>query len=239
MVYVPPGTFEMGSDEGDPDAFDDEFPRHNVTLTEGFWIDRTEVTNQQYGRCVADGSCALPPFANDSRFNAADEPVVGVSWEDASGYCTWAGGQLPSEAQWEYAARGTDGGLYLWGNTFDGSKLNFCDTHCSYDWKDGNLDDGYALTAPVGSYQAGASWAGALDMAGNVWEWVNDWYDPDYYENSAAEDPAGPDSGDTKVLRGGSWVNPAAFVRVAGRSDDPPDTESVSLGFRCSSRPGR
>jgi eukaryotic-like serine/threonine-protein kinase len=242
MVYVPPGTFTMGSSSDDIDADSDEFPAHEVTLTEGFWIDRTEVTNEQYGRCVGDNdSCALPAYADNGDYNAPNQPVVGVSWEDAKDYCTWAGGQLPTEAQWEYAARGTAGHLYPWGNAFDGSKLNFCDTNCSYGWKDSNSDDGYALTAPVGSYPAGASWVGALDMAGNVWEWVNDWSDAGYYENSPAEDPAGPpDDGnyEYKVLRGGSWGYFASSVRAADRFLDRPAARDVYVGIRCVRGPG-
>lgn len=237
MVYLPPNTFIMGSTSDDPDADSDEFPAHEVMLTEGFWIDQTEVTNEQYGRCVGDNdSCGLSAYAGNGDYNAPNQPVVGVSWEDAKDYCSWAGGQLPTEAQWEYAARGTAGQLYPWGNTFDDSKLNFCDTHCSYSWKDANSDDGYALTAPVGSYPAGASWVGALDMAGNVWEWVNDWFDPDYYENSPAEDPAGPpDDGnyEYKVLRGGSWGYYAPAVRAADRFLDTPAAQDVYVGIRC------
>ena len=225
----------MGSNLAiDPYAYEEEQPQHEVTL-DGFWIDRTEVTNEQYALCVQEGSCDASALADDSAYNDDTQPVVGVSWFDAEDYCTWAGGQLPTEAQWEYAARGNDGRLYPWGNEFDGQKVNFCDTNCTYNsWKDDNYNDGYAFTAPVGSYPAGDSWVGALDMAGNVWEWLADWYNRDYYDNSPDINPVGPESGDFKVLRGGSWADTAAVVRSAYRfSSGLPTSRVGPIGFRC------
>jgi len=197
MVYVPAGEFQMGSTEAEVDAalelcnqyyrgcerrwFEDERPIHPVAL-DGFWIDQTEVTNAQYARCVAAGACDPPAesgsSSRDSYYgNSAyeDYPVIWVSWDDAVDYCAWAGGRLPTEAEWEYAARGPEGRTFPWGDGFDGTRLNYCDANCELDWSDGAVDDGYADTAPVGSYPAGASWVGALDLAGNVWEWVVDW----------------------------------------------------------------
>jgi formylglycine-generating enzyme required for sulfatase activity len=234
MVYAPPGTFMMGRDS----SGSDEFPAHQVTLTEGFWIDQTEVTNEQYGQCVAEGNCAVSLHANDSSWNEPNHPVVGVSWHDAVDYCTWAGGQLPTEAQWEYAARGPDNLVYPWGDAFDGEKTNFCDTNCSFDWKESDWDDGYATTAPVGRYLDGRSWVGAVDVVGNVWEWVADWYDSNYYEMSSAENPTGPDDGDYKVLRGGSWYHNAVNVRADLRHNAVPDFRFSDIGFRCTAGPG-
>jgi formylglycine-generating enzyme required for sulfatase activity len=238
MVYVPAGTLLMGSVRAiDPNVWHDEEPQHEVTL-DGFWIDRTEVTNEQFTLCVQAGSCQPPEYFQQfpefwSDYDGDTRPVVGVSWYAAQTYCTWAGGQLPTEAQWEYAARGNDGRLYPWGNEFDGQKVNFCDTNCTYSWKDDNYDDGYTFTAPVGSYPAGDSWVGATDMAGNTSEWVADWYREDYYSSSPAENPTGPeDSGrgiPRRVLRGGSWLNRAREVRSADRGGSP----SPAYGIRC------
>lgn len=240
MVFVPGGTFMMGSDlTQDADAQDDELPQHEVTL-DSFWLDRTEVTNAQYWQCVARGECSRSSLADDSRYNGLDYPVVGVSWQDASNYCAWAGGRLPTEAEWEYAARGEAGYIYPWGNEFDGTRLNYCDTNCTYGWKDASQNDGYELTAPVGSYSpAGDSWVGAADMAGNVWEWVADWYSNRYYASSPSENPTGPESGDYRALRGGSWFYFRRITRAANRLNAPPDDRYDAVGFRCVLPPGR
>ncbi len=244
----------MGSDEGDSD----EQPVHTVYL-DAFYIDETEVTNAQFAAFVSatgyetdaeqtgcgwiydgDGWGCIQgvdwqhPFGPDTDLAGKDEhPVVQVSWNDAKAYCEWAGARLPTEAEWEKAARGTDGLIYPWGNTFDGTKLNFADKNTSFDWSDSNWDDGYADTAPVGSYPDGASPYGALDMAGNVWEWVADWYDSGYYAASPESNPKGPASGDYRVLRGGSWRGNVAVMRAANRAQDPPDDTYNSVGFRC------
>jgi formylglycine-generating enzyme required for sulfatase activity len=229
MVYVPAGEFLMGSP--DSKGSSDEHPQHTVYL-DAFWIDRTEVTNAMYQKCVAADAC--PPNSDyGSDFNDLDQPVVGVSWNDAQAYCQWADRRLPTEAEWEKAARETDGRTYPWGNVFDGSKLNYCDKNCSYNWKDEGSDDGYQYTAPVGSYPAGASPYGALDMAGNVWEWVGDWYVRDYYVRSPDRNPTGPDSGQSRVLRGGSWNNAQINVRSANRINLAPVNRDNNFGFRC------
>lgn len=239
MVYVPAGNFQMGSTDDDPDADGDEKPQHEVTL-DPFWIDQTEVTNAQYTRCVGAGTCQSSALADDATFNGPDYPVVGVSWQDATDYCQWAGGRLPTEAEWEYAARGRpdrpiDPPIYPWGDTFDGTLANFCDANCSYDSKDINYNDGYEFTAPVGSYPDGASWVGALDMVGNVWEWVNDWYNG-YPGTTYQTDDFGTQF---KVLRGGGWNNLGAVVRAASRSPHPPDDRSRhKFGIRCVVAPG-
>ncbi len=235
MVYVPAGAFQMGSENGQ----NDEKPVHTVTL-DAFWIDRTEVTNAQYKKCVDAGGCTPPSNAKsytcDSYYgNSAfdDYPVIYVSWGQANAYCAWAGRRLPTEAEWEKAARGTDERTYPWGDTFDGSKLNFCDTNCPFDHKDSNSDDGYADAAPAGSYPAGVSPYGTLDMAGNIWEWVADWYDANYYASSPAQNPAGPASGSGRILRGGSWYNSVNAMRAADRDEGDPSGMADHVGFRC------
>ena len=259
QVYVPAGEFTMGSEDGDYD----EKPVHTVYL-DAYWLDQTEVSNAQFAQFVAatghqttaeqegggytyttDGWNYTPganwqrPQGPGSNLNGLDNhPVVLVSWPDATAYCEWAGRRLPTEAEWEKAARGTDERVYPWGNTFDGNRLNYCDANCPFDtWKDGNVDDGYQFTAPVGSYPSGASPYGALDMAGNVWEWVADWYDERYYARSPARNPTGPTSGDFMVLRGGSWRDNRYNLRCATRGGNAPDVRFHDFGFRCASTP--
>jgi formylglycine-generating enzyme required for sulfatase activity len=230
MVYVPGGTFQMGSDPGDPNAESDEFPQHPVTL-DSYWIDQTEVTNGQYQQCAKAGPCSLPgswfyrgsytrnPYYGDSAFD--DYPVLDVSWFQAAEYCEWAGARLPSEAEWEYAARGPEGLLYPWGNEFLWSRLN--------SWED---RDGYDDTAPVGSYRQGTSWCGALDLAGNVQEWVANRF-LGYPSNQLAEIQE-PDSGDWGVLRGGSWRTfKPDELRSTHRRKASADTKHETVGFRC------
>jgi len=233
MVYVPGGEFEMGSTEGEGE----EQPVHIVAL-DGFWIDRTVVTNAQYQSCVEAGGCELPSdrksYTRDEYYgNSAydDSPVVNVSWHQAWVYCEWAGARLPTEAEWEYAARGPQGLVYPWGDEFDGTRLNYCDANCEYEWADEAVDDGYADTAPVGNYPSGSSWCGALDMAGNVWEWVEDWYGE--YPSERQVSPAGPSSGELRGLRGGSWYDNQYFARCACRDGYHPDGWSDFVGFRC------
>ncbi len=261
MVFVPGGRFTMGSDpEVDTDADSDEQPQHGVTL-DPFWIDRKEVSNAQFatflnemGNQTEGGVTWLDAADTDARIEQvdgafrpqagfADHPVTEVSWFGAQAYCAWAGGEaitatLPTEAQWEYAARGPEEFIYPWGNEFDGEKVNFCDVNCSFSHSDTDWDDGFALTAPVGSYPDGDSWVGALDMAGNVWEWTADWYNSDYYENAPDENPTGPAEGTSRVLRGGSWNFTQPFVRAASRDVHVPDDSSNNLGFRCVAPPG-
>ncbi len=242
MVYVPAGVFWMGSEEGEGDG--DEHPRHEVYL-EGYWIDRYEVTNGQYERCVAAGKCS-PPSQNGSYTRGsyygdeqyADYPVIYVNWEQARRYCEWAGGRLPSEAEWEKAARGTDERRYPWGDEFDCRKGNFDDEQQddSYVVPGGPNCDGYIDTAPVGSYPAGASPYGVLDMVGNVWEWVADWYGGNYYDNSPREDPRGPESGVYRVARGGSWSYDDN-VRAALRLWNEPSNSNRVFGFLCALSP--
>jgi len=212
MILIPGGTFQMGG--LNDQAQSDEKPNHKVTL-KGFWLDKTEVTNAQYAQCVAAGACEIPnelksSTRNDYYTNAeyADYPVVYVTWNDAKNYCEWAGRRLPTEAEWEYAARGTDFRNFPWGDAEPAEETaNF-----GYKNKD---------TVKVGSYPGGASPFGILDMAGNVWEWVADYYSASYYEKSPAENPTGPDKpgvhGLQMVLRGGSWADEIAELRLSNR----------------------
>jgi formylglycine-generating enzyme required for sulfatase activity len=233
MVLVPASEFIMGSSDSDPDASGDEKPQHMVYL-DAFYIDKYEVTNAQYRECVEAGACSQP---HDTYWynnpNRAEHPVVHVDWNQANNYCQWAEKRLPTEAEWEYTARGPQGRVFPWGDEFDGTRLNYCDANCGSDWPDETVDDGYADTAPVGSYPAGASWCGVLDMAGNVWEWVADWYDSGYYSQSPARNPPGPDSGMFKVLRGGSWSNIQWLASCAFRSRLIPWYRNLNVGFRC------
>jgi formylglycine-generating enzyme required for sulfatase activity len=200
-------------------ADDDEKPAHQVKL-DGYWIYKNEVTVGQYKQFCAATGRTMPNL--DSDFSGDDHPVVNVTWFDAVAYCRWAGVRLPTEAQWEKAARGTDGRIYPWGNVWDKDKAN----------ADGDQ------TTPVGSFPKGASPYGCLDMAGNVWEWCQDWYGSDYYASSPASNPTGPASGDKRVLRGGSWISTSYFCRCAGRDGNDPSSTYHGYGFRCVA-PGR
>jgi formylglycine-generating enzyme required for sulfatase activity/Tfp pilus assembly protein PilF/tRNA A-37 threonylcarbamoyl transferase component Bud32 len=237
MVYVPAGPFWMGSGENDPDANPDEWPPQQVYV-DAFWIDRTEVTNAQYERCVEDEGC-IPPaettaylygdYYGESQYD--NYPVIHVNWEQANAYCAWAGKRLPMEAEWEKAARGTDKRIYPWGNQFEGSLANFCDDRCTFPQKDRAWDDGYASTAPVGSYEGGASPFGAWDMAGNVHEWTSslDWAYP-YDPVDGREDPEAPGP---RMVRGGSLGCDPWNVRAVQRHRLPPASIQIDLGFRC------
>jgi formylglycine-generating enzyme required for sulfatase activity len=237
MVYVPAGEFMMGSP--DSQGQDDEHPQHKVTL-DAYWIDQTEVTNNMYARCEGANRCT-PPQSKGSfsrseyygEYAYADYPVINVNWEQAAAYCEWAGRELPSEAQWEYAARGPQGFTYPWGNSFSCRYGNFDDEKKKdEDMVEGGKNcDGQAETAPVGSFREGTSPFGVMDMAGNVWEWVADWYG-DYSSNSVIN-PTGPKMGEFRVARGGSWNNSENGLRTADRIREWPNTADYMLGFRC------
>ncbi|HEU0294971.1 MAG TPA: SUMF1/EgtB/PvdO family nonheme iron enzyme [Anaerolineales bacterium] len=225
MVLVPAGNFSMGSDTGDVD----EKPIHVVYLDD-FHIDKYEVTNKLYKACVDAGVCQPPvdtsTFTRASYYGNAqfeNYPVIWVDWNMANTYCEWRGARLPTEAEWEKAAHGTDGRTYPWGEVSDCTSANF--GSCVGD------------TTPVGSYESGQSPYGVYDMAGNVWEWVNDWYSGTYYQSSPGENPPGPDSGAARVLRGGSWDAYAYLVRSADRVWLAPADSHFNVGFRCSRSP--
>jgi formylglycine-generating enzyme required for sulfatase activity len=255
MVYVPEGEFTMGNDKGSAN----EQPQHIVYL-DAYWIDRTEVTNAMFALFVeatgyqtdaekqgdawifdgtgwsevqgADWQHPQGPATNLT--NLENHPVVNVSWNDATAYCEWAGARLPSEAEWEKAARGTDGRTYPWGEQEPaGNLLNFGDVNLYPDSADKSANDGYKFTAPVGSYPAGASPYGALDMAGNVWEWVNDWYRETYYRSAPTSNPSGPINGEGRVLRGGSWNHDVLDIRSSMRIWVNPSDAIDNFGFRC------
>ena len=250
MATIPTGCFEMGDNfnEGSPP----ERPVHSVCIS-SFKLDRYEVTNAQYAECVNAGVCNAPSdtasytratYYGDPDFS--DFPVINVDWYQADGYCSWIGKRLPTEAEWEYAARGgLEGKWYPWG----GDSINWendidCDDACygRYWASDPCLDHCHNGmcdndTHPVGIYAPNGY--GLYDMAGNVREWINDWYDPDYYQHCVdhgiVNDPPGPDSSpySSRAQRGGIWSNPSYYSRVASRSEDGPNSASVFLGFRC------
>jgi len=225
MVHISAGEFTMGSTRAEH-----EQPVRQVSL-DAFWIDRYEVTNQQYSLCVEAGACTGPAFnyssTRDSYYNNpeyANYPVIYVTWPQAQSYCEWTGGRLPSEAEWEKAARGaTDERSYPWGNQApDCNLVNF-----------GGDEGCVADTSAAGAYPDGASPYGVMDMSGNVWEWVADWYDEAYYANSPLQNPPGPEDGLQRVLRGGSWYKFANAIRVSYREVNVPEGRWNHLGFRC------
>jgi serine/threonine-protein kinase len=262
QVWVPGGSFTMGSEDGSSD----EKPVHQVTL-DGFWIDRTEVTNAQYTdflndivdritvrdgefvevddlvyydlECTNCGEWRDRIIYDDQQFEVvvdeARHPVVLVTWYGARAYCEWAGGRLPTEAEWEYAARGPEGFVYPWGNDFACDKGNFDDETVIDDYvvPGGENCDGYERTSPVGSFPGGASWVGALDMAGNVWEWCADWYGE--YPSTVQTNPTGPETGEYRVLRSGSWDVDDRYSRSANRNWNDPTITLNDYGFRCAS----
>jgi serine/threonine-protein kinase len=220
LLHVPAGDFTMGSDNGESD----EKPPHAVYL-DAFWIDQTEVTNAMYAKCVQDGACNRPSSIASHRRDRYygnpefdNYPVIYVSWEDARAYCVWADRRLPTEAEWEKAARGENALIYPWGGDAPTDNLL-------------NYNDDARDTTEVGTYPNGASPYGALDMAGNVWEWVADWYDKTYYAASPASNPLGPSSGQFRLHRGGAFYDDD--VRSARRIPDEPGVAYYHIGFRC------
>src|SRR5215203_5683662 len=260
MALIPAGEFIMGTTEGS-DGLPDEHPERRVYLS-SFFIDRLEVTNGAYLLFVQATRHRAPANANPSVTlwerqaplpGIENHPVVNVSWEDALTYCRWAGKRLPTEAEWEKAARGTDGRRYPWGNDWDLTKANSAsfwagrrvDFESGADWeafwikgqgaslsKEKGIK-GEVLTLPVGTFPQGASPYGVLDMAGNAAEWIADWFDPNYYRTAPLSDPPGPSRGAIKGMRGGSWLKPAISLRTSDRDWGVMDSRPSGTGFRC------
>lgn len=224
-IYIPGGSFSMGS--ASPGAAPDERPAHEVSLSD-FCLDRVEVTAAAYTRCVTAGACTRPASQNP-----VDEgPVTGINWNQAEAYCRFVGGRLPTEAEWEFAARGTDGREYPWG----AEAPSDCDRA---DWTSGGASCRGVGPSPVGSYPRGASPFGVLDMAGNVWEWTADWYARSYAAGSA-NDPTGPEQGSARVTRGGGWNNDQSDrLRATFREGQHPAFHDYDLGARCAYEPVR
>lgn len=252
QVWVPAGTFTMGTDAAAiarlkaaspppwvTPALDAEAPAHEVELTSGYWIDRTEVTNAAFDAFVAAGGYTDRALWSDEGWawlggkdvarlplhcqgDVPEHPRMCLTWYEAEAYAAWRGGRLPTEAEWEYAARGADSSVYPWGDEFEIELANVVNS---------------VGPKPVGSYPAGKSWVGALDMAGNAMEWVADWLDPAYYAASPAQDPTGPASGTVKVEKGGWWGSNEFVARSAYRHyEDPPTYGDKHIGFRVASR---
>jgi formylglycine-generating enzyme required for sulfatase activity len=247
VALIHAGYFEMGSDDADvafavamcaaevedrgmcrAELFLDELPRHRVFVG-AFRIDRAEVSRRDYQRCVDHGACVPPRVADlDARLGEPDHPVAGVTQVDAQRYCTWLGGRLPTEAEWERAARGNSRRRFPWGQRWNSRVAN----HAPFGTRKG-ASDGYEYAAPVTAFADGASAYGLLNMAGNVWELTADRYDRTYYEHSDEIDPKGPSEGEEVVIRGGSWRSPAYTLRVTQRAALKRTEAQPDTGFRC------
>jgi len=248
QVWVPPGSFTMGTDDAALVAIREqappkwvarelpsEQPAHEVRLTAGYWIDAYEVTNASYGAFVDGGGYERREYWSEAGWSwlakqqrgalpascpgtEPDHPRRCITWYEAEAYATWRGGRLPTEAEWEFAARGPDSRIYPWGNAFDSGRCN--------------VVDGTGPT-PVGTYADGVSWVGAYDMAGNAMEWVSDWLDVGYYASSAVDDPSGPVAGTIKVEKGGWWgANPFVARSAYRHYEDPPEYADKHIGVR-------
>lgn len=249
QVWVPAGCFMMGSTREDIQAilqesppawmrneFPSEQPQHEVCITQGYWIDKTEVTNASYQAFIDAGGYTTQDYWSEDGWEwlgkqdasslpdacveetPDNHPRVCVTWYEVEAYAKWRGGSLPTEAQWEYAARGPESRIYPWGNEWDAAKANVVES---------------TKLTPVDTYPDGASWVGALDMAGNAMEWVQDWLDTDYYDVSPKDDPTGPESGRQKVEKGGWWGSNPFAARAAYRHfEDPPTYQDHHIGFR-------
>ncbi|MFQ5451353.1 MAG: formylglycine-generating enzyme family protein [Nitrospinaceae bacterium] len=233
MVLIPEGVFTMGSSPRDidwvvkkffsasRDWYLDETPARKIYLGD-FYIDRFEVTNAQYEKFRKAAGLPEPKFMDSRRFNEPGQPVVGITWNQAVEYCRWAGKRLPTEEEWEKAARGASARHYPWGNEPDNDKANIR-----------GLEDNFRYTAPVGQYEEGKSPYGVMDMAGNVWEWTTDWYQP-YEGNKHENDMYGTS---LRVIKGGSWNSNMDLARSAIRGKALPDQRLNYIGFRCAREP--
>jgi formylglycine-generating enzyme required for sulfatase activity len=244
LICVPGGNFLMGASELDTQAGEDEKPQHTVYLRP-FWIDRTEVTNARVARCMAAGAChpeyyettalTYVPYSVHPEYQ--NHPTLIYQYEDAEDYCRWAGRRMPTEAEWEKAARSPDGRAYPWGNSLDCDHANYyiCNHVPEYDPKGPRCGySSFCRTAKVDDYPAGSSPYGALNLAGNVWEWVSDFYSPDYYAISPEENPTGPESGEFRTRRGGGSTSLSADLRVTVRASGKGEHYyDGQMGFRC------
>ena len=224
MVLIPAGSFVRGTNAG---GFDEQ-PERVIHLN-AFSIDRYEITNSHYQAFVSATNHRHPGppsryAKNMVRMRGLNQPVVYVSWEDADAYCRWKGRRLPTEAEWEKAMRGTDGRLWPWGDAQDLNAANWA-----------RVDDGFEVTAPVGSMKSDVSPFGVVDGAGNVMEWVADWYAEDSYRDPIEDNPLGPEHGLFKVMRGGAYTSTGTDVRITSRSKMVPDFRDETIGFRCAS----
>jgi len=224
MVLVPAGEFTMGSSKGDPD----EQPVRKVYV-DAFFIDKHQMSVGKYGMFL-DATAHEAPADWDVMNKSMHQkrPVVNVDWTDADAYCRWAGKRLPTEAEWEKAARGTDGRIYPWGNELP------TDFHANMKKE---IWNNHIVLTPVGIYEGGKSPYGVYDMAGNVWEWVSDWYSQDYYKTGPLRNPTGPPKGDYKVIRGGSWGSSPKDLRSTDRESRLPSFGGLGTGFRCAKTP--
>lgn len=242
MVLIPAGPFVMGAPETDPDADPDERPQHTVTLA-AYWLDVYEVSHTDYAACVTAGACQPPAERDSNGFAyayAAQMPtgaVVNVTWNAAAGYCAWAGKRLPTEAEWEKAAHGDAWRLYPWGSTVGPSgQAWFCE-QCIFNRDRPDVLDDFSRPAPVTAFPEGVSPYGVHNLAGNVWEWVADWYSDATYSAASRTDPRGPENGTLRVIRGGAWTSPPEHLRTTYRNAWRPDTAWIDVGFRCAADP--
>jgi len=231
MVLIQQGSFQMGSKKSmlelkphdlfnsDRHTLGPENPAHEVYI-DSFFIDKYEVSNDAYTKFIKETGAKKPKGLNNPNFNNPQQPVVGINWKEAFKFCNWQGKRLPTEAEWEKAARGKRPVKYPWGNLPpDSSSLNY--------------NEEINKTSPVGSYEKGKSDYGVYDLSGNVSEWVNDWHFPEYYLFSPKNNPQGPEKGQYKVIRGGSWRNNAEDVSLVYRNATTPRNRSLAIGFRC------
>jgi len=237
MALIPAGEFIMGTSLSVRDGGRDEYPERRILL-DAFYLDTFEITNVRYLEFITATGHRVPEHPRDKTLSLwqrpvfpavfADHPVVNVDWVDAQAYCAWAGRRLPTEAEWERAARGTTGLRFPWGN----SEPTRTQANYLNQWRNG------AALEPVGSHPQGASVEGVQDLQGNVWEWVADWYDPYYYEKGSVRNPQGPATGSQKVIRGSGWESEAPLLRSAHRLHGEPTNRNHSLGFRCAMNAG-
>ena len=230
MALIPAGSFEMGDSKDEPEAWmKRSLPVHTVEL-DAFYMDVNEVTMSQFKQFVEESGYAYEGNWNEvAKYSPTDEhPMIWVTWDNATAYAQWVGKRLPTEAEWEYAARGgLTGKRYPWGDELTHDDANYEGTGGRDQWE-GPPNGG---TAPVGSFEPNGY--GLYDIAGNAWEWCADWYGANYYTNFPVKNPKGPNTGQYRVLRGGSWHYRSNYLRVAYRNYDLPSDRYSSLGFRC------